>query len=182
MAITKLMTVEDLADLGDEPGRYDLIRGELIRMSPAGAKHGILAMRIGHKVADFVEDHLPGEVFAAETGFILARDPDVLLAPDVAFVRADRMPPEEEQDGFLSLAPDFVVEVVSPSDRQNDVSDKVMEYLDAGVSLIWVVEPRRQIVTVYFPDRTSRILSGDDVLDGSDVLPEFRLTVNEIFR
>ncbi len=182
MATTRLMTIEDLDDLGDEPGRYDLIRGELIRMSPAGYDHGIIVMRIARKIADFADLHALGDVSAAETGFILARDPDVLLAPDVALVQPDRLPPEAERSGYLELAPDLVVEVVSPSDRLRDVSDKVMEYLECGVSLVWVVEPGRKLVTTYNPDRTSKILTVDDELDGGDVLPGFRLPVADIFR
>jgi len=182
MATTRLTTIQDLAQLGDEPGRYDLIRGELIHMSPAGARHGEIAMRVGYKLAAYADEQAAGVVYAAETGFVLARDPDVLLAPDVAFVRQGRLPHDDELDGFLEIAPDLVVEIVSPSDRLRDVSDKVMEYLNAGVGLVWVVEPRRKLVNVYLPDRTSRILTGDDELDGGDVLPGFRLALPEIFR
>jgi Uma2 family endonuclease len=182
MATTRLMTIEDLVALGDEPGRNDLIRGELIRMSPAGARHGEIALNIGAYLWAYVREHELGKTYGAETGFILARNPDVLLAPDVAFVRAERLQADEEQSGFLELAPDLVVEIVSPSDRSNDVSDKVMEYLQAGVGLVWVVEPRRKLVNVYLPDHTSRILSGEDELDGGDVLPGFRLALSEIFR
>lgn len=182
MATTRLMTIEDLADLGDEPGRYDLIRGELIRTSPAHTKHGAYASRIVGRLQLYVDEHDAGEVYTAEAGFILARDPDVLLAPDVAFVRRHRLPPENEQTGFFELAPDIAVEVVSPSDRLRDVSDKVMEYLEGGVSLVWVVEPGRKLVTTYKPDRTSKILTVDDELDGGDVLPGFRMPVADVFR
>lgn len=182
MATTRLMTVEDLANLDDTPGRYDLIRGELIRMSPAGFRHGVLGMRIARKIADFVDEHALGEVPLSETGFILARNPDVMLAPDVAFVRSDRLPPIDEQTGFLELAPDLVVEVVSPSDLSRNVHAKVMEYLRCGVQLVWVVEPESCDVTVYLPDRTSRILTGDDVLEGGTVLPGFQLPLSDVFR
>lgn len=182
MATTRLLTVEDLANLGDTPGRHDLIRGELIRMSPAGARHGELALSIGGYLWSYVREHALGKTYAAETGFILARNPDVLLAPDVAFVRTDRLPPDDEQKGFLNLAPDLVVEVVSPSDRQADGHAKVIEYLRAGVQLVWVVDPVNRDVSVYLPDRTSRILTGDDVLDGGTVLPGFQLPLPEVFR
>lgn len=181
MATTTLMTVEDLARIGDHEGRYDLIRGEPIRMAPAGWPHGKISLRIGRALLDHVEHERLGEVCGAETGFVLARDPDVVLAPDAAFVRADRLPPEEEQEGFLPLAPDLAVEVVSPSDSSDYVTDKVMEYLDAGTSLVWLVQPRRRIVTVYTPDRIGRVHGEEDELDGGDVLPGFRLPVAEIF-
>jgi Uma2 family endonuclease len=182
MATTELMTIDDLADLSSTPGRFDLIRGELIRMSPAGARHGRIAMRIASSILTHVDDSNLGDVYAAETGFILGRDPDILLAPDVAYVRADRLPSDDEQDRFLELAPDLVVEVASPSDRLSDITDKVMEYLDAGVGLVWVVEPRRKIVNAYTPDRTSKIFTVEDELDGGDVLPRFKLPVSDIFR
>lgn len=181
MATTGLMTAEDLARITDDDCRYDLIRGELIRMAPAGGRHGNLAANIVGPLWAHVAQEQIGNVYIAETGFLLARDPDVVLAPDAAFVRSDRLPPEEEQDGFLPLAPDLAVEVVSPSDSSDYVTDKVMEYLDAGTSLVWVVQPRRRIVTVYTPDHIGRVLGEADELDGGDVLPGFRLPVTAIF-
>jgi Uma2 family endonuclease len=181
MATTQLTTIEDVAQLGDKPGRFDLIRGELICMSPSGARHGIISARIAAFLIAHTNVSNLGSVFGAETGFVLSRNPDVLLAPDVAFVRKERLPEDDELDGYLEIAPDLVVEIVSPSDRLRDVSDKVMEYLQAGVGLVWVVEPRRKLVNVYLPDYTSRILTGDDELDGGDVLPGFRLPLSGIF-
>jgi Uma2 family endonuclease len=182
MATTKLMTAEDLWQLDDEPGRFDLIRGELIQMPPAGGRHGKLAMRIGQMVANFVDEHTLGDVYAAETGFIIRRDPDVVLAPDVAFVQLNRLPPEDQQEGHLELAPDLVVEVVSPSDRSRNVTNKVIEYLEASVRQVWVVEPSRNVVSVYTPDRKSVMLTVEDELDGGEVLPGFRLPVADIFK
>jgi Uma2 family endonuclease len=181
MATTRLMTAEDLWQLDDDEYRYDLLRGELIRMSSATYRHGKLGMRIARKIADFADEHDLGEIPSSETGFILARDPDVVLAPDVAFVRKEQLPPDEEQDRFLELAPDLVVEVVSPSDRWTEINDKVMEYLRHGVALVWIVDPRLQQVTVYAPDRGPRVVTIEDQLDGGEVLPEFRLSVAEIF-
>src|SRR5438874_5926949 len=91
-----------------------------------------------------------GWVFGAETGFRLARDPDVVLGPDVAFVRADRLPPPDQRERFLELAPDLAVEIVSPTDRPGDVRAKVPAYLRHGVQLLWIIiEPRRQQVIVH---------------------------------
>jgi Uma2 family endonuclease len=174
MATTKLVTIRDVEQLHDD-SRYDLIRGELIRITPAGAHHGEYAANVLIPLGTFAKKHKAGKVYTAETGFILARDPDVLLAPDVAFVRYDRLPSEAAQEGFLELAPDLVVEIVSPSDRAHDVTAKVLEYLDAGVLLVWVVEPRRRIVTAYSADRSTRVLGIDEELDGDPALPGFRL-------
>ena len=101
--------------------------------------------------------------------------------PDVAFVRADRLPPLEELDGFVPFPPDLAVEVVSPTDRFVEVAEKVAADLDGGVQLVWVIEPRRQTVTVHAADRSVRVLGTQDTLDGGDILPDFRVEVAEKF-
>ncbi len=123
-----------------------------------------------------------GDVFGAETGFVLATDPDVVLAPNGTFVAAHRIPPEEELDRFPRLAPDLVVKVISPSDSATEVFDKELTYLDTGVRLVWIIEPRRRTVTVWAAGRTGGVLTETDELDGGGVLPHFRLPVSEIFR
>lgn len=178
---TALLTADDLAALPDTTDRYDLLRGELIQMAPAAAKHGKYAMRFGTPLDVYVTENGLGTVFAAETGFILARDPDTVLAPDVAFVRADRLPPEEEWEGYLALAPDLVVEVLSPSDTASGVLDKTLAYLDAGVLLVVTLDPKRQVAVVTEPDRMARILGRDDVFDSGDVVPGFRLPLADLF-
>lgn len=180
MATTRHMTAEDLLHLNDEY-RYDLIRGELIRMSPASRGHGRIALRVGRLIGAYVDEHQLGEAHAAETGFILARNPDTVLAPDVAFVRAERLTAELDDDGFLPLAPDLAVEVVSPSDRMTEVTDKVMTYLDAGVPLVWVIQPRQRIVTAYGQGDVIRVYRENDEIDGGDVLPGLRIPVASIF-
>ena len=181
MATTKLMTAEDLWTMADDGCRHELVRGELIRMSPASLRHGIIAATLSRLIGNHAVDAGLGTVAAAETGFLLGRDPDIVLAPDAAFIRADRIPPIEDQEGFLELAPDLVVEVVSPSDRLTDVSDKVMDYLSHGVSVVWLVEPRSKRITVHTSDRIARTLGQDDELDGGEVLPGFKVRVAQIF-
>ncbi len=112
-----------LAELPDDGYRYDLIRGALRRMPPAGFEHGYIAAEIGARLRTYAREQGLGPVVAAETGFVIGRDPDTVLAPDAAFVRSDRLPPPEQRKGFLELAPDLVVEVVSPSDRASEVTE-----------------------------------------------------------
>ena len=181
MATTLVTRVDEIAALPSDGFRYDLIRGELYRMSPAGARHGEIAMEIGWRIKTFVAEHRLGTVYAAETGFLLGRDPDTLLAPDVAFVQTDRLPESAQAEGFLALAPDLVVEVVSPSDTSRYVSDKVLTYLDAGCQLVWVVEPERRTVTAWTPDRMARVIMAGQRVDGGDVLPGFGLDLADIF-
>jgi Uma2 family endonuclease len=180
-AASKLVTAEELARMPDDGYRYDLIGGVLLKMCPASFEHGWLAAQIAALLWNFVRPRRLGIVVGAETGFLLARDPDHVLGPDVAFVRAERLPPRRERRRYLPLAPDLAVEIVSPSDRTRTVIDKVMEYLDYGVRLVWVVYPVRQMVMVWNGDRTGRLLGEHDELDGGDVLPGFRVRVGDLF-
>ena len=182
MTALRLMTAEELERMPDDGYRYDLVRGKLIRMAPAARRSGRIESRVGRHLGNFVEPRGLGEVYGAETGFILARNPDIVRAPDVAFVRAERLTPDVDEDHFLPFAPDLAVEVVSPSDRARDVRDKVRDYLDAGVPLVWVLHPRQRTFTVSTPGGVTSVLREGDELDGGDILPGFRLPVVEIFR
>ena len=178
MVTTKLTTVEDVERLPDDDFRYALLWGVLYRMPPPKFVHGRVTNTIGRHVGNFVDEHGLG-VVSAEAGFVLARDPDVLLEPDVAFVRADRVPIDQEV--YPELAPDLVVEVVSPSNTGPAIADKVRAYLEAGVRLVWVFSPRRRSVAVHRPDQPVRELSEADDLNGEDVLPGFRVRVGSLF-
>lgn len=181
MTTLKLTTADDLFTMADDGYRYELVRGELIRMAPAGARHGELAQLLGWHLTGYVRAQRLGKTYAAETGFMLARDPDTVRAPDVSFVRADRLPQGPSPDGYLDFAPDLAVEVVSPSDRLRAVTQKAMDYLDAGVRAVWLIHPGHRTVTIYYSDRVAHTLSEADTLDGGDVVPGFRLPVAQIF-
>ncbi len=176
------MTAQALLERGDDGQRWELVEGELIELVPAGFEHGQVSMRLGSRLDAYVEQTGVGVVVAAETGFHLARDPDTVRAPDVAFVAADRLPPRAVRQRFLDLAPDLVVEVVSPGDRPGEVAAKVRTWLVAGCRLAWVVYGVSGEVAVHTPDGAVVRLSTDDVLNGGDVLPGFRLAVADIFR
>lgn len=177
---TALMTAEDLLALPENDMQYELVEGELIEMSPSSRLHSRDGQRIAARLAVFVEDNDLGEVHGADGGFILRRNPDTVRSPDAAFVRKERLT-DLDEDGFLPLAPDLAVEVVSPSNTVNEMSLKVQEYLDAGTSIVWVVETLRRQVTVHTPDRNPRIYRDGETLDGGDVLPGFALSVTYIF-
>ncbi|CAN5145933.1 MAG: Uma2 family endonuclease [Euzebyales bacterium] len=175
------MTAAALFELPDDGWRYELVEGELHRMSPAGGTHGEIAATIGYHLKAFALAAGTGSTFAAETGFLLARDPDTVRAPDAAYVRRERLPEPRDRSGFLPLAPDLAVEVVSPSDRATAVAEKATAWLDAGVQLVWVVYPDRRMVAEHHPDGAARLLRGDDTLDGGALLPGFRLPLPELF-
>ena len=181
MATTRLTTVEELERDGTPEGRYELIDGELVEMSPAGGD----SSTVGATVLAYLDNHVRprrlGKVYNADGGFVLFPGRNLVRAADVAFVRADRLPPPPERRGFPRLAPDLVVEVISPTDRLSDVLATVAMWLEAGVRLLWLVDPDRRTVAVHEPGRGPRVLGEGEELDGGEVLPDFRVAVAELF-
>ena len=180
VAIRQLMTADELLALNVQDRRAELVRGRLMVREPPGFYHGIVAMRIGRRLAAFVEARELGVVVAAETGFRLFTDPDTVRAPDVGFIRADRMPDPVPRRGYAPVAPDLAVEVLSPDDKPGDVLAKVADWLSAGSMLVWVIDPQRRLARVYRADGTEAMLGDTASLDGEHVLPEFTCLVSDI--
>lgn len=166
------------AQLEEHDGRWELVKGELHEMAPTGYTHGKVSNRSGQRIANHVEKYRLGDVLGAETGFRIARDPDTVLAPDVAFVRADRVPTDSNAQAFFDLAPDLVVEVISPSDRAGAVAEKVAGWVAAGVPLVWVVYPAQRFVAVH---TAGGVTHERDVLGGGDVLPGLEIEISSLF-
>ena len=175
------LTAEELLRLSDTGRRYELVKGDLYEMPPAGARHGSVAGRIFARLIAYVEANQLGEVFAAETGFILRRNFDTVRAPDASFVAKDRLPGGELPAGYLELAPDLVVEVVSPTDRPREVREKAEDWLRAGARLVWVINPATHSATVYQSPEVIEELSEDDNLEGEDVIPGFSCGIRDLF-
>jgi Uma2 family endonuclease len=182
MATTKLMTADDLLAMPDDGRRWELDRGVLREMNPSSYRSSKIAGRVFAALNAFIEARRLGDVIPPESGFRFERDPDVVLSPDGAFIRADRVPPDDAQDRFAEVAPDLVVEVNSPTDRPGDVRTKVERYLGYGVAEIWVVDPPSRSVTRFRQGDDPLILREPDVLDGGDLLPGFRLELTDLFR
>jgi Uma2 family endonuclease len=178
---TIMYTAEDLIKMPDTGLRYELVEGELRTMTPTGGAHGVVAGNLLGVLFQHVQAHALGKLFTEATGFQLKRNPDTVRCPDVGFVRADRLPPEGIGPGFLQLAPDLAVEVVSPSDTVSELGEKVDEYAAAGVRVVWIVDPANRTVTIHETGRSVRILREGDVLDGGDVVPGFRYEVAGLF-
>ena len=174
------MTADELLRLSLPNKRTELVRGVLMVREPAGFRHGEVIMQLAKPLALFVDAHDLGRVLAAETGFKLASNPDTVRAPDIAFVSRRRVPSPSPK-GYPALAPDLVVEVLSPDDRPGEVLGKVAEWLSAGCRLVWVLDPDRRVARVYRADGSELLLAEHDALDGEDVLPGFSCQLVAIF-
>jgi Uma2 family endonuclease len=179
MAAETITTAEQLFQFPGL-GACELLRGELVMMSPAGSKHGRIALRIGGILSSFVELQGLGVVLGAETGFRIAENPDTVRAPDVAFIRRERVG-AELPDGFFPGAPDLAVEVLSPNDRAGEVLAKVQDWLGAGSAAVWVADPKTQTVMVYGADRKAVLLTASESIAGGDLLPGFSASVAGFF-
>ena len=176
-----LLTAGQLLQLPDTDRRYELIEGKLQMMSPGGFLHGRIAARVASLLEQHVKHHRLGAVCGAETGFLIAHDPDTVLAPDVAFVSQARLAAQEDTTGYLPLAPDLVVEVVSPQDRFSQVEQKARRWLQAGSRLVLLVDAEQKRVHVLRNPRQVTVLGPEDELDASDVVPGWRVGVREFF-
>ena len=174
-------TADELLDWYVPGKRAELIRGRLVVSEPAGAQHGAVANRLAVLITVHVDRLELGRVYAAETGFWIEDDPDTVRAPDVAFVSRKRLP-ENDPTGYARFVPEFVVEVLSPSDRAPKVREKVRDWLAAGARLVWVVDPRKRLFRVYGEDGSETTVAGDQTLDAEPVLPGFRCGIDEVFR
>ncbi|HEX6293438.1 MAG TPA: Uma2 family endonuclease [Herpetosiphonaceae bacterium] len=179
--VLKLITADDLLQMPDDGFLYELVRGELRRMSPGSFRHGKIIINVTLSLGQHVREQRLGDVFAAETGFKLASDPDTVRAPDVAFVRRERIEAVGDVGGFWPGAPDLAVEVISPHDLYTEVEEKVIEFLNAGTGMMLVVNPRKHTVTVYRAMADISILTEDDTIEGEDVVPGWSLPVRDVF-
>lgn len=176
-----LMSAKDLLQIPNDGFRYELVRGELRRMPPAGLQHGRVTVNITTSLDQHVKVNDLGVVYAAETGFKLASDPDIVRAPDVAFIRQERVQKIGDIEGYWPGAPDLVVEVTSPHDSYAEVEDKVFDWLEAGTLMVIVVNPRKRAVTVYRSLTDITVLTEKDSLDGGEVLPGWKMPVKDVF-
>jgi Uma2 family endonuclease len=177
--ITKKYSIKDFMSLPDDGNRYELVKGELVEMPPAGEEHGSIGITLSSELRYFVKANQLGRVYGADTGFIIDPELGTVRAPDVAFVKTERIVRTKEA---IPHPPDLAVEVISPSDRLIEVEDKVAEYLEAGVALIWVINPRRKEVYVYRVNSNQRTkLTLEDTLDGEKIIPGFSLAIKDLF-
>lgn len=177
MAVRHLVTAEELERMGSTD--FELVRGELVPVTPAGGWHGGLAAFLATELSTFVRPRRLGRVFV-EVGFKLFSNPDTVRGPDVSFVSQDRHA-ELKRRGFLHGAPDLAIEIVSFDKTVEEVSAKAVEYLEAGTPLVWVVDPDSRQVLVHRQGHAVTTLSAADTLEGGDALPGFALPLSRLF-
>ena len=174
------LTLEEFERLPDADEVLELSRGVLVREPQPPAQHGAVVINLLRELDAHVRDRELGRA-VVEAGFLLAEDPPTVRRPDAAFVSFDRWPAETLPEGMWPIAPDIAVEVVSPSNRAADIHEKVLQYLQAGVGVVWVVQPTTHTVEVWRGPADIHVIRGDEALDGGDLLPEFRLSISRLF-
>jgi Uma2 family endonuclease len=179
---TGARTAEDLWNLPDDGLLHELVAGELRGMVPPGAEHGRVAATVAGLLFAHARETGAGVTFAAETGFLLARDPDTVRAPDAAFVTTERAEAVGRTEKYWPGAPDFAAEVISPSDTFADVEAQTLGWLEAGTRLVLVLKPAQRTVTAYRGQEGVRVHSGDEILDLSDAVPGWQVALPDFFR
>jgi len=174
-----LLTGADLLAMGDI-GRAELVKGELVCMSPTGHPHGYIEFNLGRILGNFVFEHKLGRIFGGEVGIYTGRNPDTIRGADVAFISSKRLE-QLSPRGYLDIAPDLIVEILSPDDSWSEVNEKLAEYFAIGAQMVWVADPRLRQVYVYRSLTQLERLTADDVLSGGEVLPGFSVPVAELF-
>ena len=180
MNIATLVTAEQLLEMPDNRW-YELVEGELKKMTPPCCRHAAVISVLDGLLGNHVRKHKLGAVLVGDPGFLVARDPDTVLGPDIAFIRRDRLAAEPIGEGFRPGAPDLAVEVRSPGDTEREVHDKALAWLDAGAALVWIVNPAARTVTVYRSASDIETLGARAELDGGDLLPGFHCPIAELF-
>jgi Uma2 family endonuclease len=178
----KLITAEEFLKMPEPPdgSKQELVRGEVITMPPPGFRHGVRQGRVYRILDDYVTPRRLGRV-TVESGLVTERGPDTVRGPDVAYWSAERLPLDQEPEGYPDVAADLCVEILSPSDRPGKVREKVREYCVRGVRMVWLIDPEDRNVWVYRAPEEARVLHEGATLNGEDVLPGFSCRVTDLF-
>ncbi len=181
----RFMTTEELLALPEDGKRRWLIRGALRESSCAfhDRRHGATLTRVASLLCEWLHRQLPprGEVLTGDAGFRLRRDPDTSVGIDLAYISAELAAATPDDVRLIDGAPTLAVEILSPSNTNEEVTEKVREYLEAGVALLWVIDPHLFTVQVYRPDARPALFNADQELTGEPHLPGFRVPVARLF-
>jgi Uma2 family endonuclease len=173
------VTIAELAEAEyDTPG--ELVRGQFIPMPPTGHPHATVKANLVFALKSFVKDKNLGKVLSGEIGIITERSPDTVRGADVAYISYRRLQ-GASAEGYLDVAPELVGEIISPHDRWTDINEKLEEYFDAGVLVVWLIDPKQRCVSVYHSPTRLEKLGHEDVLTMEDILPRLKIRVGELF-
>ncbi len=179
---TRLLAGDDLLNMSETAtGGYELIEGELVKMSPTGLEHGAVELAVGAELRAWNKQYKLGRVFVGEVGFYTRGDEHTVRAADAAFISYERLPTDTWLEGYSNISPDLVVEVISPGNSAEEIEEKTREWLDFGVRMVWIVYPKARRVHVYTSPDKPLILDSDAKIDGSDVLPGFHTPISTFF-
>ena len=176
-----LWTAEDLLDFQNPPWQHELVQGVLYRMPPTGDEHGYVTGNFFGWPFQHVKTNQLGELFAAETGYLVQTNPDSVIAPDCSYIAKDRWSTSQITGKYLRTAPDLVAEIVSPNDRPREVQEKVERWLQFGVRAVVVIDPKPQTVTVHQSLDQKTIYEFDNTIDLNFVVPGFSLPMRQLF-
>ncbi len=174
-----LLSGEDLFEMGDI-GRAELLEGKLRLMAPTGYEHGRSELTVGKIILAFVEKQGIGHVFVGEVGIYTRRSPDTVRGADVLYISNERFS-EVQSESFLDVAPELVVEIISPNDRWVHTMEKLEEYFAIGVKAVWIADPKHRTVRVYGSPTTVERFAEGDTLTCEDVLPGFQCSITALF-
>ena len=175
----KLITAEEFLLMPNPPGgvQQELVRGEIVNMPPPGTLHGVTQMKTGRRLGNFI-DAGPGGTLSCESGFVTERSPDSVRGPDISYWTKERL--KEIPVGYVDISPDMIVEVLSPSNTTKKILEKLREYFDKGVRLVWIISPEDRTLTIYRKPEEGRLLHETAEVTGEDVLPGFECRVSDL--
>lgn len=176
-----LLTAEQFAALPDDGRIIELVKGVVIEMPPPSFRYCEVCANIAGELRQYVKARQLGRVVSNDAGIVTDRDPDSVRGADVAYFSYERLPRTVRPDPYPEVAPELVFEVRSPSDRTRALMAKVLEYLDAGVKVVCVVDPEREVVSAHTDDEFARVLNAADELTLPEVFPDFRVAVRSFF-
>jgi Uma2 family endonuclease len=177
--IRRLITGEELYQMTNL-GPTDLVRGEIVERMPTGHRHGDVEVNLGFFLKNYLRAHKLGKVFGGETGVYTGRGPDTVRGVDLAYMSRERFA-QVKSSSYLDVAPELIVEIMSPNDAWSDVHEKLAEYFAIDVKVVWVVDPKLKQVHSYQALDQIHIFKADDTLTCEELLPGLGILLAELF-
>jgi Uma2 family endonuclease len=181
MRTATLLRAEEFFKVAQVLGPCDLVRGEVVAMSPGGFRHGKVSTRVCRLLAEHCDRQGLGHVVTNETGIVVARRPDTVRGADVAFISFDRLPRGSEPVGFLEQPPELVVEVLGDDVSWKAMEEKIAEYHGFGVDLAWVLDPRTLSLRAYPRGAAPSLHRDAETVTASPHVPGFTVRVGDLF-